>query len=108
MSFNDLISEECPRCHGFVWHRRDPCRCKPVKAVSFDKAEWLLAVGRRIRSLREAQKLSQEGLADRCGMSKTGIWQIEKGQSEPGAMTVALLAEALKTTADHLLLMECR
>jgi transcriptional regulator with XRE-family HTH domain len=47
--------------------------------------------------------MSLDELANRSGMSKTGLWQIEKGKSEPGAQTIVAIARALDLTSDYLL-----
>jgi transcriptional regulator with XRE-family HTH domain len=36
--------------------------------------------GKRVRALREQQALSQEALADRCGVHWTFLGQVERGQ----------------------------
>jgi transcriptional regulator with XRE-family HTH domain len=49
----------------------------------------------RLRSLREAAGLSQYALAQRSGLSKQAVSQLEMGQSEPTWQTVQLLAAVL-------------
>ena len=98
------VEETCPRCHGWVWHRSEPCNCKPAVVSEFNYTQGLLdLIGRRVRALREAKRLSLDELAERACMSKTGLWEIEQGKNEPRAFTVIALAEALETTTDYLL-----
>lgn len=61
-------------------------------------------IARRIRQYRHLEKLSQEELADRVGVSDTYIRKLEAGERTPSLETVLALSAALKTTPDHLLL----
>ncbi len=101
-NLTDYPSETCLRCRGWVWHRKEPCNCK-VRPVVLPK-DFLAALGERLRVTRCSKGLSQDQLAEAAGMSKTGLWQIEKGHSEPGAKTIVALAKALDVTTDYLLL----
>lgn len=99
------IDETCPRCQGWVWHRDRECNCKPVVIhCPSDEPYYLELLGKRLRSTREAQCMSMDKLAAKAGMSKTGLWQIEKGESEPMARTLVSLATVLGVTVDYLLL----
>ena len=99
------IDETCERCGGWVWHRAEPCNCKKTVVPSpLDEPRYLELVGKRLRTLREARGWSMDMLASKVGMSKTGLWQIEKGVSEPMAKTIVSLATALEVTTDYLLL----
>jgi transcriptional regulator with XRE-family HTH domain len=51
--------------------------------------------GPRLRELREAAGLTQEGLAQLAGMHKFGIAKLERGEREPSWATVKTLAKAL-------------
>ena len=61
-------------------------------------------IARRIRQYRHLEKLSQEELADRVGVSDTYIRKLEAGERSPSLETILALSVALKTTPDHLLL----
>ena len=61
-------------------------------------------IARRIRQYRHLQKLSQEELADRVGVSDTYIRKLEAGERTPSLETIVGLSAALNTTQDHLLL----
>jgi transcriptional regulator with XRE-family HTH domain len=52
-------------------------------------------VGDRIRFLRKALGLSQEKLAERSGMHRTYVGQIERGEVLAGAFKLADIADAL-------------
>jgi DNA-binding XRE family transcriptional regulator len=99
------INETCERCGGWVWHRHVACNCKAVVVSSpSDHPDYLGLIGKRLRTLRMARGWSLDTLAAKVGMSKTGLWQIEKGRSEPMARTLVSLANALNVTIDYLLM----
>ncbi len=50
---------------------------------------------KRLKELRERQKLSQAQLAERAGVSQGLIWQLEHGLKQPGLATLVRIAEAL-------------
>lgn len=52
---------------------------------------------------REAQRLTQEQLAERAGIHVTTIGKIERGQQVPGLALFALIAKALACPATDLL-----
>ncbi len=52
-------------------------------------------VGQRIRALREKQRLSLRGLAERCGLSINAISRIERGENSPTVSSLHQLATAL-------------
>jgi transcriptional regulator with XRE-family HTH domain len=49
----------------------------------------------RLRELREAAGLSQQQLADKAGLTRDGIAQLERGRRQPAWATVLALAGAL-------------
>lgn len=51
--------------------------------------------GRRIRALREAKGWSQEGFAEECGLHRTYIGGIERGERNVGLVNVERIALAL-------------
>jgi len=101
------VEEICPRCRGWVWHRKTPCNCELVIVLSpSDEPHYLELIGKRLRVTRESLGLTQDELAAKAGMSKTGLWQIETGRSEPMARTIVSLAIILNVTTDFLLMRE--
>lgn len=48
-----------------------------------------------VRRRREAANLSQEGLADACGLHRTYVSLLERGLREPKLSTLKALAEGL-------------
>lgn len=60
-------------------------------------------MGYRIKELREEKNLSQAKLAEKSGVSRTIISNLENGQSTSTTMkTLNKLAKALDTTLDQL------
>jgi transcriptional regulator with XRE-family HTH domain len=55
----------------------------------------LLAIGLRIRALREERQLSLEELAHRSDLSFRGLIYIEHGRRNPGVLTLLKIAEGL-------------
>jgi transcriptional regulator with XRE-family HTH domain len=51
--------------------------------------------GARIRSLRLGLSLSQEELAAECGLDRTYIGGIERGERNPSLKNISLIAKAL-------------
>ena len=49
----------------------------------------------RLRELRKARGFSQEALADRCGLDRTYISGIERGNRNVAVRNVELIAKAL-------------
>ena len=60
-------------------------------------------MGYKIREFREAKGMSQEVLADKAGISRTVIWNLE---TNPNAVTTTKtlksIADALETTVDKI------
>jgi transcriptional regulator with XRE-family HTH domain len=52
--------------------------------------------GRSVRSLRKQRRLSQESLAEACGLSRNYISDIERGVRNPGVLALVALAKALR------------
>jgi transcriptional regulator with XRE-family HTH domain len=59
-------------------------------------AKLLKTFGRSIRRLRKQRGLSQEDLAEACGLSRNYISDIERGVRNPGVLVLVALAKALK------------
>lgn len=61
------------------------------------------ALGRAIRELRLALGVSQEGLADRCGLHRTYVGGIERGERNVSFGNLLRLAGALRVRPSELL-----
>ena len=51
--------------------------------------------GERVRKLRKKQKLSQEAFAERCGLDRTYIGGVERGERNISLRNISLIAQAL-------------
>jgi transcriptional regulator with XRE-family HTH domain len=53
------------------------------------------AFGKRIRELRQAKGMTQEDLADRCGLFRTYMSRIETGKANPTLTMIHALADSI-------------
>ncbi|RFO97470.1 transcriptional regulator [Rhodoferax lacus] len=63
-------------------------------------------VGEKIRALRKGAGLSQEVLAQRCGIFRTYLSRIESGAANPSLVVLVTLANALDVEPHALLMLE--
>lgn len=60
-------------------------------------------IGIRLTALREARDLTLQDVANRAGLSKTRVWEIEQGRAKnPTIDTAIRLAKALGVSLDDL------
>ena len=59
--------------------------------------------GQTVAKLRNERKLSQESLADRCGLHRTYIGIIERGEKSPTLNTIRKIAAGLDVSLKDLL-----
>lgn len=67
-----------------------------------DHKEFLLELGRRIRQIRKARRLSQEEVAFAAGITQHYLSQVEQGDRNVTVITIRALAKALKVTISEL------
>lgn len=67
-------------------------------------AEVIVAtIASRMREIREARGLSLQDVAERAGIAKSHVWQIEQGRSaNPTIATTVGIARALGVSLDYL------
>ena len=63
----------------------------------------LRALAIRIKELRDQKGISQEELAHRAGLSRTGMGFVETGKRWPRLDTLMKVAQGLNVTVDELL-----
>jgi transcriptional regulator with XRE-family HTH domain len=63
----------------------------------------LIALGNRIRELREAKRWSQEEFADLCGIHRTAIGFLERAERNPRLDTLPTISKGLGITVSELL-----
>ena len=61
-------------------------------------------VGQAIKTIRKKQGMSQQQLAEKCGMSINGVSLIETGQRFPAKSTVERLCQAFGIPKSYLML----
>mgnify|MGYP001101246443 CR=1 len=61
-----------------------------------EKQDILVKFGRRVRDLRSAAGFSQEAFADKCGLDRTYIGGIERGERNVGMRNINRIARALE------------
>ena len=59
------------------------------------RADILKRFGQRVRELRSDQGFSQESLADDCGLDRTYIGSIERGERNVALRNIEKIADAL-------------
>lgn len=67
------------------------------------KADLRKILADNVKAYRNAKRLSQEELADECGLHRTYIGSVERCERNVTLGTLELLARALKTTVPDLL-----
>lgn len=63
----------------------------------------LLALGKRMRQLREKQGYSQEAFADQCGLHRTAVSLIERGKRVPSLTTLVTISSGFGISVSDLL-----
>lgn len=63
----------------------------------------LLALGKRMRELRDKQGFSQEAFADHCGLHRTAISLIERGKRVPSLTTLLTISSGFGISLSELL-----
>ena len=69
-----------------------------------DETGMLARLGRAIRSLRIAQGLSQEALAERSGLDRSYMGGIERGEHNVALINLGRIAEALGVKISNLMI----
>ena len=62
----------------------------------------LIKFGNRVRELRKARGLSQEVFAARCGLDRTYIGGVERGQRNIALRNVEIIAKTLNLSISEL------
>ncbi|MDF0719982.1 helix-turn-helix transcriptional regulator [Kaistella sp. PBT33-4] len=61
-----------------------------------DKKEFQIAIGKRIRQLRETKNISQVELAALCNFEKSNMSRLEAGKTNPTAYTLHIISQKLE------------
>jgi transcriptional regulator with XRE-family HTH domain len=68
-----------------------------------DDRQFLQRLGDRIRERRLAVPLTQAALASQCGLHRTFIGSVERGERNLAMLSLRKIARALRTTPAELL-----
>ena len=68
-----------------------------------DDQQFLRQLGDRIRERRLARNLTQSQLADTCGLHRTFIGSVERGERNVAILSLRRIARSLRTTPAELL-----
>jgi transcriptional regulator with XRE-family HTH domain len=68
---------------------------KPAQRKYYKDEAFMKAVGQKIREVRQAKNLSQEELANECGIDYSQINRMELGKTNFSLSYFRLLADAL-------------
>lgn len=63
----------------------------------------LVAFGAAVRATRAARGIAQEALAHRCGIDRSYLGAIERGDQNPGLLHIVKIAEALGITVEEVM-----
>jgi transcriptional regulator with XRE-family HTH domain len=63
----------------------------------------LARFGQRVRELRHARGWSQEAFADECGLDRTYVGGIERGERNVGLRNIAVIANTLGVSIAELM-----
>ena len=58
---------------------------------------------KRLKELRQKQKISQQKLAEHFHISQQSIWKYENGLAEPDICTLIQFADYFQTSVDYLI-----
>jgi transcriptional regulator with XRE-family HTH domain len=68
-----------------------------------DERRFLEQVGDRVRERRAAMNLTQAQLAEKCGLHRTFVGSVERGERNVALLSLRKIARALRTTPAELL-----
>lgn len=68
-----------------------------------NKTKINIAFGKRLADLRKATGLSQESFAYKCGVDRTYIGIVGRGEKSPTLNTLDKIAKGLNITLSHLM-----
>jgi putative transcriptional regulator len=71
--------------------------------VNTGEKKYLVKLGVHIRTLREAKGIDQKQFAFECGISRTQLYTIEKGETNPRAITLMRIAKGLDISTAKML-----
>ncbi len=74
-----------------------------IRRVQTSSDTIQLRFGTRIRMLRKKQGYSQEAFAEKCGLDRTYVGGIERGERNVSLRNIAVIADALNLSVSQLM-----
>lgn len=71
--------------------------------MNIKEEKYLKKLGDRIRTLRELKGLDQKPFAFQCGISRTQLYMVENGKTNPRLLTLLKIADGLEVDLSELL-----
>ena len=71
--------------------------------MNLDDRRFLQRLGDRVRERRAAAGLTQAALAEKCGLHRTFVGSVERGERNVAVLSLRRIAAALRTTPADLL-----
>ncbi|QSB27680.1 helix-turn-helix transcriptional regulator [Flavobacterium sp. CLA17] len=68
-----------------------------------NKKDFQIALGNRIRQLREDRNISQTELGNLCNIERTNMNRIEAGNTNPSSYLLYVISQKLEVKASELL-----
>ena len=72
--------------------------------MNLDELNFLRQIGNRIRDQRQALGWTQEELGNRCGLHRTFIGSVERGERNVSILNLRLIATTLRVDVTELLM----
>lgn len=79
-----------------VYAKKDLKKNGGIQMIKKDSSTENIRIGRRIKTLREKQSITQKELADRVMISPSSITRLESGETMVSVQTLQLIARSLK------------
>lgn len=70
--------------------------------MNLDEQHFLRELGDRIRNIRQAQGLTQADLGKRCGLHRTFVGSVERGERNLSILNLRLIARKLQVKIEEL------
>ena len=71
--------------------------------MNIEEEKYFKNLGDCIRRLRELKGLDQKPFANQCGISRTQLYMIENGKTNPRLLTLLKIADGLDVELNELL-----
>ncbi len=71
--------------------------------MNLDDRRFLEGVGSRVRELRHARRLTQAQLGEACGLHRTFVGSVERGERNLALLSLRRIAAALRVPPARLL-----